>query len=66
MKAEHKREKDQIKASFYNSLEQIKLEFNNELTLTTDAMQSKHKKELGELMMSIVLIVIVQIIINRL
>lgn len=52
MKAEHKREKDQIKASFYNSLDQIKLEFNNEITLTTEAMQGKHKQELGELTMS--------------
>lgn len=48
IKAEHRREKDQIKASFYNSLEQIKLEFANEITLTTEALQIKHKQELGE------------------
>lgn len=53
MKAEHKREKDQIKASFYNSLEQIKEEFANEITLTTETMQGKHKRDLGKTMMSI-------------
>jgi hypothetical protein len=48
MKAEHKREKDQIKASFYNSLEQIKEEFANEITLTTETLQAKHKRDLGK------------------
>lgn len=48
IKEEHKREKEQIKASFYRSLEQIKEEFANEITLTTETMQAKHKKEMGE------------------
>jgi F0F1-type ATP synthase membrane subunit b/b' len=48
IKDEHKREKEQIKASFYRSLEQIKEEFANEITLTTETMQAKHKKEMGK------------------
>lgn len=48
IKGEHKREKEQIKASFYRSLEQIKEEFANEITLTTETLQAKHKKEMGE------------------
>lgn len=48
IKMEHKREKEQIKASFYRSLEEIKQEFANEITLTTETMQAKHKKEMGE------------------
>lgn len=48
IKEEHNREKEQIKASFYRSLEQIKEEFANEITLTTETMQAKHKKEMGE------------------
>lgn len=48
IKEEHKREKEQIKASFYRSLEQIKEEFANEITLTTETLQAKHKKEMGE------------------
>lgn len=48
IKAEHKREKEQIKASFYRSLEQIKEEFANEITLTTEALQTKHKREMGK------------------
>lgn len=47
IKDEHKREKEQIKASFYRSLEQIKEEFANEITLATEALQAKHKKEMG-------------------
>jgi len=47
IKAEHKREKEQIKASFYRSLEQIKEEFANEITLATETLQAKHKKEMG-------------------
>lgn len=48
IKEENKREKEQIKASFYRSLEQIKEEFANEITLTTETMQTKHKKEMGK------------------
>lgn len=48
IKEEHKREKEQIKASFYRSLEQIKEEFANEITLATEALQAKHKKEMGK------------------
>ncbi|CRK91529.1 CLUMA_CG005189, isoform C [Clunio marinus] len=48
IKDEHKREKEQIKASFYRSLEQIKEEFANEITLTTETLQAKHKKEMEE------------------
>lgn len=48
IKNEHKREKEQIKASFYRSLEQIKEEFANEITLTTETLQGKHKRELGK------------------
>lgn len=47
IRAEHKREKEQIKASFYRSLEQIKEEFANEITLTTETLQAKHKREMG-------------------
>lgn len=48
IKGEHKREKEQIKASFYRSLEQIKEEFANEITLTTETLQTKHKREMGK------------------
>jgi hypothetical protein len=48
IKDEHKREKEQIKASFYNSLEQIKEEFANEITLTQETLQGKHKREMGK------------------
>jgi hypothetical protein len=48
IKGEHKREKEQIKASFYRSLEQIKEEFANEITLTSETLQAKHKRELGK------------------
>jgi hypothetical protein len=48
IKGEHKREKEQIKTSFYRSLEQIKEEFANEITLTTETLQAKHKRELGK------------------
>jgi F0F1-type ATP synthase membrane subunit b/b' len=48
IKDEHKREKEQIKASFYRSLEQIKEEFANEITLATETLQAKHKKEMGK------------------
>jgi F0F1-type ATP synthase membrane subunit b/b' len=48
IKGEHKREKEQIKASFYRSLEQIKEEFANEITLATESLQVKHKKEMGK------------------
>jgi hypothetical protein len=48
IKGEHKREKEQIKTSFYRSLEQIKEEFANEITLTSETLQGKHKRELGK------------------
>lgn len=48
IKDDHKREKEQIKASFYRSLEQIKEEFANEITLTTETLQAKHKNEMGK------------------
>lgn len=48
IKSGHKREKEQIKGSFHMSLEQIKQEFANEITLTTDTLQGKHKRELGK------------------
>lgn len=47
LKNEYKREKEEIKASFYKSLEQIKEEFANEITITTETLTVKHKKELG-------------------
>ena len=48
MKEEYNREKEEIKAKFFESLHQIKEEFAIEITDTTETLNSTHKKRLGE------------------